>query len=285
MAIGEFEITGRFEPGMEGPERLEEPAWWFIFRERKLLVDRRDNHWTPPQCRRPELLGVPILCRHYLGRLDGVHAYTAETSDDAQSPAEDYEFLDLRQVHGRMPQDLFVLSWRAVQVLDWDRTHKFCGRCGNELRHGVQDRAKECPDCGLRQFPRIAPAIMALVTRGEELLLARGPKFPAGFYSVLAGFVEPGETLEACVRREVREEVGIEITNLRYFGSQPWPFPNSLMIAFTAEYAGGELVPDNHEIVEAGWYRADDLPSVPGEMSIAGKLIEWFCHRHSGPVS
>jgi NAD+ diphosphatase len=118
------------------------------------------------------------------------------------------------------------------------------------------------------------------VVKGSHLLLARAERFPPGMYSVLAGFVEPGESLENCVRREVKEEVGVEVKNIRYFGSQHWPFPNSLMLGFTAEYAGGEIIMDETEIVDAGWFAANNLPSVPGKISIAGRLIEWFVENH-----
>jgi NAD+ diphosphatase len=139
-----------------------------------------------------------------------------------------------------------------------------------------RDRVKECAACGNKNFPRISPAVMVLVQRSGELLLARGPNFPAGFFSLVAGFVEPGETLETCVHREIKEEIGITVTNIRYFGSQPWPFPDSLMISFIADYAGGEIQVDGQEIIEAAWYRPDDLPQIPGVVSLAGKMILWF---------
>jgi NAD+ diphosphatase len=140
-----------------------------------------------------------------------------------------------------------------------------------------------CPVCGLLAFPRVAPAIIVRVTRGDEILLAHGRRFPSTIYSVLAGFVDPGESLEECVHREVREEVGIEVTPPRYFGSQPWPFPHSLMVGFTAEWAGGELSPDPEEIADAGWYRADALPELPPSISIARRLIDdWLAARDRG---
>jgi NAD+ diphosphatase len=138
------------------------------------------------------------------------------------------------------------------------------------------ERAKECPQCGLLAFPRLSPAIIVLVQRRHELLLARPYHFPPGLYSVIAGFVEPGETLEEAVVREVREEVNLAIKDIRYFGSQPWPFPHSLMIGFTATHAGGEISIDDAEIEDAGWFKADALPTLPGKISIARKLIDWF---------
>lgn len=134
--------------------------------------------------------------------------------------------------------------------------------------------AMECPSCRLTAYPRISPAVMVLVERGNDLLLARSPHFKPGVFSALAGFVEPGETLEQCAVREVREEVGIEITNLRYFKSQPWPFPNSLMIAYFADYAAGTITPDPTEIEAADWFSRDALPLLPDPVSIARQLIE-----------
>jgi NAD+ diphosphatase len=281
MSLIDFEIRSPFVAASRGPNQLEEPAWWFLFSQRRLLIDRSHNQWQLPSTRRPELLGLPLGARHYLGILDGVHVYCAEVIEAASLPNEDFEFLDLRQLHERLPQDLFILSWRAIQIVDWDRNHRYCGRCGSLLVAAAQDRCKICESCGLKYFPRISPAMMVLVTRPGEVLLARGKQFPAGMYSALAGFVEPGETLEACVHREVSEEVGLQVANLRYYGSQPWPFPDSLMIAFVADYLAGEIHVDGDEVVEAAWFAIDELPKIPGEMSIAGKLIRHFCHVES----
>jgi NAD+ diphosphatase len=146
------------------------------------------------------------------------------------------------------------------------------------------ERAKECPRCGLLVFPRLSPAIIVLVERGHQMLLGRPRHFPPGLYSVIAGFVEPGETLEDAVMREVQEEVGIAIKDLRYFGSQSWPFPHSLMVGFTATYAGGEISLDEMEMEDAGWFTADNLPTLPGKISIARELIDWFLAKQGRPM-
>jgi len=137
--------------------------------------------------------------------------------------------------------------------------------------------AMVCPACSLLAYPRISPAVMVLVRRGDELLLGRSPHFRPGMFSALAGFVEAGETIEHCAAREVREEVGVEIANLRYFRSQPWPFPDSLMIAFFADYVGGEITPDPSEIEAAGWFPLSALPPLPDYPSIARHLIDAAC--------
>ena len=162
-----------------------------------------------------------------------------------------------------------MMAGRAKQIVEWHRTHRFCGRDGTETVPRLAELAKECPRCGMLFYPRLSPAVIVLVKRGDDVLLARSPGFPPGMYSVLAGFVEPGESIEETIEREVCEEVGVEVKNVRYFGSQLWPFPNSLMIGFIADYAGGELRVEPSEIEDAGWYSADDLPTLPPKVSIA----------------
>jgi len=187
------------------------------------------------------------------------------------------ELTPLRRIFGLAGETAFALAGRAVQLLDWQRDHRYCGRCGGPTTAKSGEFAMACPACGLLAYPRLAPAVMVLVENGGQLLLARGPHFPPEMFSALAGFVEAGETLEQCAAREVREEVGIEIANLRYFHSQPWPFPNSLMVAFFADYAGGTLRPDPTEIEAAGWFGRDTLPVLPGPISIARRLIDAAC--------
>lgn len=187
------------------------------------------------------------------------------------------EATPLRSVFELAGDAAFALAGRAVQLLDWQRQHRFCGQCGTATERLADEHAMRCPACGLMVYPRISPAVMVLVCKGEQLLLARSPRFKPGVFSALAGFVEPGETLEQCASREVREEVGIDIANLRYFASQPWPFPNSLMVAFLADYAGGEITPEPAEIEAAGWFSPDDLPLLPDPVSISRRLIDAAC--------
>jgi NAD+ diphosphatase len=165
-------------------------------------------------------------------------------------------------------------NWLAERC-SWlpHRTHQFCGRCGSQLHLKVDDLVKQCPQCDLLHYPRLAPAVIVLIRKGNEILLGRAPNWT--MFSNLAGFVEPGETLEEAVHREVLEEAGITVKNLRYFGSQPWPFPHSLMIAFTAEYAGGEIRVQESELAEVRWFPLDALPTVPAPLSIARTLIDW----------
>ena len=208
----------------------------------------------------------------YLGALDSQLVFAHDAEPDAGLP--------LMALWGRVDEERWTIAGRGVQLVEWRRTHKFCGRCATptEPAPPPNDRAMRCPSCGLLAFPRLAPAIIVLVTRDDgKALLARGVNFPVPMYSCLAGFVEPGETMEQAVHREVREEVGIELSDVAYWGSQPWPFPHSLMLGFTAKYASGDLVLDDGEIVDAQWHSPDDLPMIPPGMSIARRLIDAWC--------
>ncbi|MFM7427375.1 MAG: NAD(+) diphosphatase [Elainella sp.] len=267
-----------FTPRIQCPPTFEQPAWWFAFVGQRLLV-----HTNPPtsipQVRQlsdldPEVKLLPLRVQG-LGDLDGMFCYAAELPADAVIPAG-MQLIKLRDLYSELPDDLFALAGRAVQIVDWDRTHQYCGFCATPTTQLPDERAKRCPNCGLVNYPRLSPAAIVLISRGAEILLARAPRFPAGMYSILAGFVEPGESLEETVVREVREEVGLEIGNIRYFGSQPWPYPNSLMVGFTATYVSGEIVLDPTELVEAGWFHKQNLPQIPPKLSIARKLIDWF---------
>jgi NAD+ diphosphatase len=214
---------------------------------------------------------------HFLGMLGSVACWAVDVphgTDPADGGA-----LDLFSYHGRVSEQEWLVAGRAVQLAEWSRTHRFCGRCGERTIAVDGERAMRCPSCTLLAFPRLAPAMITLVTRGrpgddQEALLARGVQWQVPMYSCLAGFVEPGETLEGAVIREVREEVGVRIGNVRYQGSQPWPFPHSLMLGFRADHIDGEIVCDPTEIVDAQWYRKDALPMIPPGISIARKLLD-----------
>lgn len=277
-----------FISSLTPPDVQPETAYWFLFRGDKLLVKLEGETAVLPPVAQPESWGVtavrPPLYLGYLAADRPWHCYAAELPAHQETP-DGFAFYGLRQLFVPLGEALFWVAGRAVQMVDWDRNHQFCGRCGTATHIVAGERARKCPQCDLSSYPRISPAMIVRVERqnenGRTILLARANRFPPGFYSVLAGFVEPGETLEQCVEREVREEVGILVKNIRYFGSQPWPFPNSLMIAFTAEYAAGDITLDETEILEAGWYSADSLPQIPPPLSIARRLIDDFCSTRS----
>ena len=240
-----------------------------------MLVRVALDTFSVPLLRTPDALGLSIVQYQYLGTLDGCDCFCAELPDSCDTP-QGMAFHGLWKLYGHLEENLYKVTVRAVQIVDWNRTHQFCGKCGEHTVSKKEMRAKECPKCGLMMYPRISPAVIVLVVREDRMLLARAKRFESNLYSVLAGFVEPGETLEETVQREIKEEVGIDVKDINYFGSQPWPFPDSLMIAFTANYAGGEIKVDGEEIVDAGWFKVGSLPEIPGDISIARRLIDRF---------
>jgi NAD+ diphosphatase len=266
----------------------EEPAYWFVFQSDKLLIRPSGDTVELLLVRDLAELGLTPLREQVLGYVEDeqgqrIACYCAELDPETPLPAE--LLADgLRQLYPQLGDMWFQLAGRAIQIVDWDRNHQFCGRCGAQTEPLSNERAKQCPRCGLTAYPRLSPAIIIAVVRqtaeGNRLLLARNHRFPTGRFSIIAGFVEPGESLEECAAREVYEEVGIQIQNIRYFGSQPWPFPNSLMLGFTAEYAGGDFVLEEGEIAEAGWFAADAMPQLPPRMSISRRLIDWFIEQN-----
>lgn len=266
-----FARPSDYTPAVVPPAEAPERALWFVFRGSELLAAAPQPRL--PHCNLPKELGMMPLRTQYLGVWGGEHCYSAEVAQEAAAP-EGWSWQGLRSLFGVLDDGAFALAGNALQIMDWDRTHQFCGACGAATAARANERSRECPRCGLVTYPRLAPAVMALVRRGQELLLARSPRFPSGMYSALAGFVEPGETIEQCLEREVMEEVGIRVRNVRYFASQPWPFPHSLMIAFFAEHESGELRADGIEIEDAKWFEVCNLPRLPARISVARKLID-----------
>jgi NAD+ diphosphatase len=184
----------------------------------------------------------------------------------------DAPFVSLRAALMTLGPDHLALLSTAAELLHFAQAHRFCGRCAAPLVDSTADRARRCPACGVDYYPRIAPAVIVLVHDGPRLLLTHVGNRP--FWALVAGFLEPGETLEQCVAREVREETGIEVDDLRYFGSQPWPFPSQVMVGYCARYAGGAIVVDRRELDEAAWFGVDALPPLPPPLSIARRMID-----------
>ncbi|MFG1497113.1 NAD(+) diphosphatase [Saccharospirillum sp. HFRX-1] len=231
------------------------------------LVSPEDN-WVQ---QRSEWSAHPLLNEEFVGLLDG-HAYYTAQLDSTES----WPRLGLRDI-GLRSETAFMLAARARGLLDWRRQHRFCGQCGQTTTRLPGESAMVCEPCKLRFYPRVSPCVIVLITRGPEVLLAQGVRHrSSGWYSTLAGFVETGESLEQAVHREIREEVGVEVTNLRYQGSQTWPFPHQLMLGFWADYAGGDIVPEPGEIADAQWFHVDQLPQFPPGFSIAGYMIEAY---------
>jgi NAD+ diphosphatase len=260
---------------------------WFVFAGDKLLVELGppERPSDDPRFRaRPAFARLPLLKNHnnwgsepartlYLGRLNGVDCWAAELPPQAAPPAG-LSWEGLRPLFSVLDDDHFALAGRALQLLQWDRDHRFCGRCGTPTEPKREERVRVCPACKLSAYPRVAPAVMALIRKRNQILLARSPHFPPGMYSALAGFVEPGESLEQCLAREVAEEVGVRIGRVSYFASQSWPFPHSRMIAFVCEWQSGEIAPQAGEIEDAKWFEVLQLPKLPSKISIARRLID-----------
>jgi NAD+ diphosphatase len=250
-------------------------AVWFAFRGSDLLVRIEEETARVPTGSEWEALGLETGRVHEIGVVEGLPARAVEIAEGLEPP-EGLAFQGLRKLWSLLPEEIWRLAGRAVQIVEWDRNHRYCGRCGEETVPQEDEFARRCPRCGLQHFPRVSPAVIVRIERGDEILLARSPHFAPGVYSTLAGFVEPGESMEQCVAREVFEEAGVRVTNIRYFGSQPWPFPHSLMVGFVADWESGDITPQPGEIEDAAWFTVETLPGLPSRFSIARALIdEW----------
>ncbi|WP_018692238.1 NAD(+) diphosphatase [Algicola sagamiensis] len=245
-------------------------AWWFV------CIDHRIWMWestTGVPCCSIDMLpldGLEDMPHHVIGHHEDLPCVLIQYQ---HAPNEADHFVNIRQLLGAVDDQLFFLAARACQVNKFLLTHQYCGQCGQAMALVEEELATLCEHCHHRCYPRISPCIIVGIQKGKDILLARGPHSPKDRFSVLAGFVESGETLEQAVEREVMEEVGVTVRNIRYFGSQPWPFPHSLMIGFTADYVSGEIVPQPGEIEEAAWFALNDLPNHPSNVSISGRII------------
>lgn len=249
--------------------------YWFIFQHDRLLF-LKDSIATLPTSLALEKIQSFFLRQHAIGQYNGIDCYCAEISEEIML-AENMTTINLRRAYEILGAEWYSAATKAFSVIHWDKTHQFCGRCGHATMHKAGTFERICPDCGLALYPRISPSIIVLIQKGDYILMARSPHFKPGAYGLIAGFVEMGESIEEAIHREVKEEIGIKIKNLHYFGSQSWPFPDSLMIGFIADYATGEIMIDHKEIETAAWYRYDNLPGGPSSsMSIARKLIDYF---------
>ena len=247
---------------------------WFILQNDNILLCK-NTHTLPLECH-ITALSVAFVRQLTLGIEPYDNCYCAEISHDIMLP-EDLYAVPLRTALSLLNAPDYRAIVRAYSILRWDRDHQFCGRCGKPTLHQSQGFERLCPSCNHAFYPRISPSIIVLIRKGEQLLMASSPHFLPGVYGLIAGFVDAGESLEEAVHREVKEEVGLTIKNLQYVASQPWPFPDSLMMGFTADHAGGDIMIDNHEIEAAGWYPYNKLPGRPSlPFSMASRLIDDF---------
>ena len=261
-----------FVPGHHAPESVSGDVACCVFQENRVFIARQAGRPVIPRWAAGSS-GFDLDRAHYLGTLDGVHCYAIALQAALDVPGN-LELLGLRALILEGDETAAAVAGQAFQVLEWARTHRYCGSCGGATRPHATDRAVECPECRLTFYPRVAPVVMALVYRDGEILLTRKPGYAPGRYTVIAGFVEAGESLEQCLAREISEEVGVTIANPCYFGSQPWPFPNSLVMAFSASWADGDVRADPAELEDARWFAIDALPELPEAVHISRQLID-----------
>ncbi|QMT59073.1 NAD(+) diphosphatase [Legionella sp. PC997] len=267
-----------FTSQIHPPTSFNGPAFWFIFHGEDILLQ---NH-TIPKLFNLDDLHLLIERQIYLGIYDNTPCFAVQIQKRPEILPKDARFQHIRQAHELLgDEDLFLLVSKAKQLLYWDKSTQFCGYCGHPTQYSTKERAKICSECHSLIFPQIAPAMLVLIWRDNELLLARSPHFMPGVYSLLAGFVEPGETLEQTVMREVKEEVGLTIKNLYYFSSQPWPFQSNLMLGFIAEYDSGEIQIDATEIEDAQWFSIKKLPQLPKPISLSRQMIDKYLATQS----
>jgi len=271
-----YNITS-FIPGVDAISPKTDNDIYFLFYNDELLVKSKNNKSILPTIM--ELENLKLINIQYIGSINDLNCYCGEINNDAVIPEGMY-LSKLKALTHQLSEEMFWIGGRAVQVVNWNNENKYCGRCGTLTQNSEGERSKKCPKCGLVNYPRICPSIIVAVVRQGKLLLAHNNQFPNNLYSVVSGFLEVGETLDECVVREVHEETGIAVKNIKYFGNQPWPFPNSLMIGFTAEYASGEIQVDGNEIEHADWYSSTEMPLAPDSISIAKDLIDWFTKNY-----
>jgi NAD+ diphosphatase len=269
-------IRGLFTPLPPEQEPDDTPGFRAILQGSSLLVLSGSQQALPPDGSLPFVDIVPETEPLRIGLWQGKPLRAVRIAPDTILPVE-YEALPFQGPDDRLDNTLATIAGRAAQILHWERRSRFCSHCGGEMIRIPASWGKRCPSCRDEHFPHIHPCIIVLVKRGAELLLIRNAAWNTGRFSLVAGFVDFGECLEECVQREVREEAGIEVANIRYVGSQCWPFPSQQMIGFLADYVCGEIKPDGVEVVEAGWFHEDALPMSPGgKRSISRWIIDTY---------
>lgn len=254
--------------------------YWYLFNGGDILLEcRADGSARVPRGAECPVALPPGCNIHRVHPVDEPsEVYAAALPQDAALP-QGYTLVGLRAAFGIMPRHEYLVAGKCSEILFWDSETRFCSKCGAPMRLHT-DISKVCEGCGREVWPLLSTAIIVLVHRGDEVLLVRAKNFRGTFWGLVAGFVETGETLEECVRREVREETGLEIEAIEYFGSQPWPYPCGLMVGFNARYVSGEIRLQEEELRSAAWFGPGNLPEIPGKMSMARRLIDaWLSPR------
>ena len=248
--------------------------WWFVFYKDQLLLKKQNNELTIP-CNEQPPIPIPADAHvHEICTLEG-HPCKAFTVSHPIEESDEYSMTGLRASYDFIPLKQYQTAGKAFEILHWDRHSRFCPVCGTktEMKEPIM---KKCPACGNEIYPSISTAILVLIRKEDSLLLVHARNFKGTFYRLVAGFLETGETLEECVIREVKEETGLDIKNITYFGNEPWPYPSGLMVGFIADYAGGEISLQDEELSSGAFYTRDNLPELPRKLSLARKMIDWW---------
>ena len=251
---------------------------YIIINRRKVLIKEENDSFNLLNRKDLNSLDLKDSEMTLVESLEEVNYYLVYSFKDIDSG--DFSYYPVRSLYNKIDEKIFWIIAKAAHLNYWFNTNKFCGKCGHKTEIDLESKFIYCKKCKRKNYPKISPAIIVAIVKDNKILLAKNVDFKKDFHSVLAGFVEPGESLEECLRREVREEVNIEVKNIQYFNSQPWPFPNSLMVGFTAEYASGEIEVEPEELVSAAWYKASELPKIPSKLSISRQLIDWFKNEY-----
>lgn len=248
---------------------------WFIFQDRQIVIKEDMGKIFIPTYKDVKQLVPGLEIEYHLGTLDKTNCYGGEINSSVKIDGE-LKLVTLRYLAAIIDKELFSVAGKSAQLIHFNKTNKYCGVCGGENKRIEDEFSMTCCNCGFITYPQVCPAIIVGITNGDKILLARNKSFPNDMHSNVAGFVDVNESLEDCVRREVLEEVNIKVKNIRYIGNQPWPYPNSIMIGFLAEYDSGEITVDNKEIMHADWYTKDNLPMLPDKTTIAREIIDFI---------
>lgn len=251
---------------------------WFLFKDKMILIKSNEKNIEIPKFKDVKELIDKLEVKYHIGKLTNIQCFCGEINS-AVEISRKFKFITLREATGIINKEYASVAGKAAQIIHFHKVSKYCGICGGKNDFVKKEFAMKCSDCGYVLYPKISPAIIVGITKGDKILLANNKNFPKGLHSVIAGFVEMNETLEECVKREILEEVNIKVKNIKYFDSQPWPYPNSLMIGFIAEYESGEIKVDGNEILHAEWYDKDNLPMLPEKMTIARRIIDSILYK------
>lgn len=263
-----------FIPSKELPINKSDESLWFVFIENEMLIIKDSDNLLIPTYKDLKNYIKLLDNYHYIGDYQKQNCYCLEIPKNLFKG--NFEFITLRKLQSIFNSSLFFVCGRAYQILHWQNNTKFCGRCGCELIIDTHKISKDCTKCQLTHYPKITPAIAVAITKDNYILLAKNKNYPNNLYSVIFGFLEPCETLEDCVKREVLEETGIHIKNIRYFSNEPWPYPDTLMVAFFAEYDYGEINVDGKEIIAADWFCESNMPLIHEKNTLPRKMIDSF---------